>query len=138
MLPHPFHEKKTLQKPQFKILMISMKIDNRLKRALKMNIEYTKAMKELPVISLKLLINLEMNHIQWTKMDIKVRTNTLLHLIHLKVKETIFLLQSIRLRTLKIQTLEIIAMYILVDIMTLTVNGCSQLYVSLDNSTSVQ
>ena len=46
------------------------------------------------------------------KMDIKIRTNTLLHLIHLKVKEAILLLQSIRLRTKKIQTAEIIAMYI--------------------------
>ena len=64
------------------------------KTSLKMNMEYTKARAELPVISLKLTIYLEINRIQWTKMDIKVRTNTLLHLIHLKVKETIFLLQS--------------------------------------------
>ena len=71
-------------------------------------------------------------------MDIKVRTNTLLHLSYLKVNETIILLQSITLRTLKIQTPEIIAMYIIVDIMTLTDNGCSQLYVSFDNPTSVQ
>jgi hypothetical protein len=75
---------------------------------------------------------------QWTKMDIKVRTNTLLHLIHLKVKETIILLHSITLRTHKIQKPEIIAMYIIVDIMKLTGNGCSQLHVSLDISTSVQ
>ena len=86
-----------------------MKKDN---RVLKMDIEYTNAMEELSVISLKLTINLEMNHIQCTKIDIKIRTNTLLHLIHFKVKETIFLLQSIRLRTLQIQTPEIIAMYI--------------------------
>ena len=72
-------------------------------------------------------------------MDIKVRTNTLLHLIHLKVKETIILLQrTLRLRTLKIQTPVIIAMYIIVDIMTLTGNGCSQLYASFNNPTSVQ
>jgi hypothetical protein len=56
-------------------------------------------------------INLYMNHIQSTKMYIKVITNTLLFLIHLKVKETIILLQTITLRTLKIQTPKIIAMY---------------------------
>ena len=42
-----------------------------------MDIEYTNATEELPVIGLKPTINLEMNHIQWTKMDIKIRTNTL-------------------------------------------------------------
>jgi hypothetical protein len=51
-------------------------------------IEYTKAMEELQVMSLDLTINLYMNHIQSTKMYIKVITNTLLFLIHLKVKET--------------------------------------------------
>ena len=103
-----------------------MKIYKRTKPALKMNIENTKAMEELQVISLDLTINLYMNHIQWTKMYIKVITNTLLYLIH-QVKETIILLQTITLRTLKIQTPEIIAMYMIVDIIILTGNGCSQL-----------
>ena len=53
-------------------------------------------------------------------------------------KKTIILLQGITLRTLKIQTPEIIAMYIIVDIIKLTGNGCSQLHVAFDNSTSVQ
>ena len=104
-----------------------MKIYKRTKPALKINIENTKAMEELQDISLDLTINLNTNHIQWTKMYIKVITNTLLYLIHLKVKETIILLQTITLRTLKIQTPKIIAMYIIVDIITLTGNGCSQL-----------
>ena len=59
-----------------------------------MNMEYTKAMEDLHVISLELTINLQMNHIQRTKMDINVGTNTLLYLIYLKVKETIILLHS--------------------------------------------
>jgi hypothetical protein len=104
-----------------------MKIYKRTKPALKMNIENTKATEDLQVINLDLTINLYMNHIQWTKMYIKVITNTLLYLIHLKVKETIILLQTITLRTLKIQTPKVIAMYIMVDIITLTGNGCSQL-----------
>jgi hypothetical protein len=133
-LPHAFHGKNT---SKTSIQNSNDKHENRQSSSEK-DIEYTNAMEELPVISLKLTINLEMNHIQCTKMDIKIRTNTLLHLIHLKVKETIFLLQSIRLRKLKIQTPEIIAMYIIVDIMTLTGNGYGQLHVPLDKSTSVQ